>query len=1351
MAAALRVWLSFLLFYSGCCSDLPWPCPGVCWSHPSETDMVGTGETLWDTACPHCSDVTHCAYGTYPHSENNCGGCSDIEPSWHWTSKPTNIIQDCAIESFVCDKGYYNPLSTFNGGACMPCFAEGMIDCGKGRYLKRCIELEADSGNSNDYCDNCDNPKLPDPNEYRYGRGRLYQDCSDPAFDLRGLGPSACAWFLTPKWNTGLCSIECNNGYMPTVSGPPYPLCSKCNTSCPLGWKPPKCPGGNIPILGESGDCEICANHLPLNAHWLPANEIGPCIWECSLEGHYRGNEDLCRQCVALEVCPAKVYFMGCNKNNSGQCVECSISKCEDGNFYLKSEIWMDACACVRCSSPVLGVSYTLRNCSFEADAIIDHCSNSCESYDGSFYVFKACTLWSNTICAKCSPAPYQGLLLISKCTLLKDAIYGPCMPGLACNGTAVAYSCSTDKVAVNGVCICKPATTPVPGKETCVPILCPRIGMYPDSVTGSCLNCTTSQQNLISMSKEGVLGIDACGCLPGYFVQILTSTVRCWPCGDLGCIRGIQRQSTCLGFEQTEPTCNCALAPGTELIAVTDNNNMCTLKCANGYHATTANAVIYSGLYDKFSLISMPPSSLTQVHSSTFISNIQKVVLVDQNMAVILHNDGKVSVGILNSGSILEINLDRMFIYGYARVNLGKATAILAHQGSGAGGGGFIWIAFTYWGLCEDVDNSNERNCSAIELVSLVNNPTCNGGVCIGLTSHIWGNMFPSSGTSKEIYSMTFDIKTNIIFMAIGNHGRMWADTLIDYEVKFYQIETPDNQRVEDYPLHVLGYSDSQQILDISIGGGGGLYILTTTGLMKFIVSLGTWTRVQQDANITENNYGMSSLRGHEHDGQILHISATLLIIQIVVAGSAELFYVIDTLNNIAAPMNIKPSVISKIAFRDNMLLNFNGTIFNIYSEAVPCPIDTILYEDSNLAGECVAMQCVFSDPCGPNSIRMFGESTCSCIPGHYQLSLIGAGLFSCVPCGSTLFYCPGGTSAISCPENSITKTLISKSISECLCLPGYYHFGSRCIPCPKNMWCPSNGTTTPIACYASGTTNVEGKSSPIYCSCPARTHGLLCSACDDSMDCVPIDSLSFGFASSPVPTLESVNVKGWGPIWGEEIARECLSKAMQIDGYIIYSILGVDSYTSQVSTERGLAPDSLNWNWIFVLRDPMPEGYISMGICFTQHGFTLENMQVLDSDRGTELKKPLSCGVRKEWSGLTNSPCTCMAGYESMMTSDWGYQCFPCLKGTFRKRRSTLGCIACTGDHEDAPYLGMIECVCVDGYKRSIESGQCIDATQYAPSWYSDLSSPSIIVTLCIAGGCIFIGASILIASYF
>ena len=40
MAAALRVWLSFLLFYSGCCSDLPWPCPGVCWSHPSETDML---------------------------------------------------------------------------------------------------------------------------------------------------------------------------------------------------------------------------------------------------------------------------------------------------------------------------------------------------------------------------------------------------------------------------------------------------------------------------------------------------------------------------------------------------------------------------------------------------------------------------------------------------------------------------------------------------------------------------------------------------------------------------------------------------------------------------------------------------------------------------------------------------------------------------------------------------------------------------------------------------------------------------------------------------------------------------------------------------------------------------------------------------------------------------------------------------------------------------------------------------------------------------------------------------------------------------------------------------------------
>jgi len=804
--------------------------------------------------------------------------------------------------------------------------------------------------------------------------------------------------------------------------------------------------------------------------------------------------------------------------------------------------------------------------------------------------------------------------------------------------------------------------------------------------------------------------------------------------------MRGIQRQSKCLGFDQAEPTCNCALAPGTELLVLgegRENSDMCPLQCASGYHPTLTNGV-YAGLHDKVSLIAMDGLAL-QVLASVLISKVQDVVLVGQNIAVILHDGGRLSVGILNSGAILEINLEVIFIYGYARSNLGRATAILAHEGVG---GGFVWIAFTYWGLCEDVDNSTERNCSAVELVSLVSNPTCTGGVCVGLTSHIWGNLFPSSGTSREIFAMTFDKQNSIIYMAMGDHGSLWADTLIDYMLNFYQVEVPDHQRAEDYPLHIWEYTDIHRILDVSMATEDGIYILTDGGLKKIHALLKTWTNVtwQQD-NMTAAD---------DTTGQIVQISENLLLIQMIDVsqeGALGVVNVIDTLNNIVAPMT---STAAKIAYRDNLLVIFNGSTFEIYNQAVPCPIDTLIYGE-NAAEGCVPMQCTLSNPCGPSSIRRFGESSCSCIPGFYQVSLVvGGGLFVCVPCGSTSFYCPGGISALHCPENSITNSLFSKSISECLCLPGFYHFGRICIPCPKNMWCPSNGTTTPIACYASGTTNVEGKSSPIYCSCPARTHGLLCEACDDSMDCVPIDSLSFGFTSSPIPTLVSVNVKGWGPIWGEEIAHECLSKSIQIDGYIIYSILGVNLYSSS-QVERGLSPDSLNWNWIFVLRDPMPESYSSMSNCFTQRGFNLENMQILDSDRGTELKKPLSCGVHKEWSGITNSPCTCMAGYESMMTSDWGYQCFPCLKGTFRKRRSAAGCIPCTWDHEDAPYLGMIGCVCMDGYKRSIDSGQCVDAVQYAPSWYSDLGSPSFVVTLSVAGGCFFIGSSILIASYF
>ena len=388
--------------------------------------------------------------------------------------------------------------------------------------------------------------------------------------------------------------------------------------------------------------------------------------------------------------------------------------------------------------------------------------------------------------------------------------------------------------------------------------------------------------------------------------------------------------------------------------------------------------------------------------------------------------------------------------------------------------------------------------------------------------------------------------------------------------------------------------------------------------------------------------------------------------------------------------------------------------------------------------------MQCLLAEPCGSNTFRNFGEGICQCQRGYYLSPHMSPNTPDmCLPCPPS-FYCPGnGGIAVACPPNSISSVAGGESIMDCLCQPGYYHFRDSCMLCPTNSWCPVYGTVTPVACYAFGTTStVGGSSSPLDCICPDRTHGLLCEPCSDDEECVLIASPALKLKPA-VPILSVLNVKGLGPIWGQEIVANCLRDMYTftinslIGDFLIYSItdIGVHGNNAKANNNNdsvvGNNNNDLEWNWILVLRDPIPEMYSNLSICMTKHSFIIQEMSVMGSPvEGNTLRVPQSCGGRSwEWSG---SSCVCVGGFEALMTTDWRIQCFPCLNGSVRRPKTAGGCVPCGGLNEHAPYLGMEECVCREGFKRSTITGLCQNSKESAPSWYSDLHSSTIVICL-------------------
>ena len=517
----------------------------------------------------------------------------------------------------------------------------------------------------------------------------------------------------------------------------------------------------------------------------------------------------------------------------------------------------------------------------------------------------------------------------------------------------------------------------------------------------------------------------------------------------------------------------------------------------------------------------------------------------------------------------------------------------------------------------------------------------------------------------------------------ATTNGGRLYfsaGESIKQYNVNFYSKSIDVDQRADDPVVDVASFG----AFDIA-WCGGALYTATSQGVVR-----------------------------HFDGAPIANLSAMSLLCApgggpLIITTADGRWLQADLVNRVTSAPPLYGDAIAWRADGTMVVYRRGGEVRTLVG-AMPCPLDQFSPLGSNA---CISVQCIRSEPCGPNSAREAGDEACMCAPGFFMSGK------ACVPCTPQNYYCSGGRAA-QCPENSATiATTAASSVADCLCIRGFYRYAdSLCLPCPSNQWCPFDGTVAPVPCR--GSTNGGGMSSPIDCSCPPRTYGIECLPCDDDVDC-----------SSPMvpqPQLLATGVVGWGPPDGGDIMGQCSDAAQWKRSIVTYS-LRVPPY---------LLPGSgaLRWGWV-VVSAPDDAAWSNVTLCLVSHGFLSLSIKALGPPRAAVgVNQAIKCtAFGQEWNGLTasQSQCGCIAGYEPLKTPSWGTQCFPCLNGTFRARRSNGGCIACP-TNEAAPSMGMAQCVCQKGYERNDNNGECVAAPNLSdpPPW----TSPMIVIGT--AGGC-------------
>ena len=828
---------------------------------------------------------------------------------------------------------------------------------------------------------------------------------------------SDCALYLTPSWDQYACLIYCNVGYINV--GSDAPDCRPCTEVCGLGYA---CLGGIERICTP---CDALLNGAPA----IPANAVWgqDCTWVCA-PGYYYAN-GACVPCRLDQQClDAAQRFMQCSGSSPGRCISIEVS-CVPGKTFLSFAVYSESAVCAPCTQATPNVSFVQAPCNSTADAQLGFCTHGgCPL--GISYMIRPCTLTANIQCRACSVGT-PGQRMLTPCTATQDATFGPCPANLSCDGSLVAVPCPSPRIALSGVCVCPPGMQPDGGQE-CAPIACPQ-GWYPSA--SNCSAC--GAQGMMTLS--GVMGLAACACPAGYFVQRSTSSITCWPCGDLTCDPRLQEQSACPGWTTDEPECVCGTPPGAQVL----DPDTCTFACLPDYTETPgANmtpGVGWSREQGFFGLglgsgIATMPGLVT---AFAVVSQDPILVAVVNESSLWVHYDGGAA----------QID-DSLFIFGW-RLSLVRMTVTEDVQPLR------FWVGFEYMSyVCGSVEASAYLECSTVELVEL-SPGTCllpGVGLCATLLANLWGNTMQAGFSGGPILSMSMDgvAQNNVLYFLLGTPMQLYQ-----YQVYYYAAGTPLQDRASDPVINMTGVLHLQHAA-LAVLNGNFFMPGLTLGAAFYVPPASTQVLYAVGDHVLSLDSGAQ-------------VDIWNGAVQEVPSPSSN-------------AMRVAHGAWASAA-KDQILM---GAV------QVACPIDTLLR-----GAVCERLQCVkLAGACGAFSVRILGSSTCVCLPGYYRLP---SG--SCTPCPPN-YYCSGASATPTpCIENALSLAG-AWSAAQCTCIPGTYSLLELCLSCPMGFWC-MGGIAQPIQCMPYASTLETGSSSPLDCICATRTFGLMCSPCQDNQLC--------------------------------------------------------------------------------------------------------------------------------------------------------------------------------------------------------------------------------------------------------
>ena len=1245
-----------------------WPCPGVCWTL-FDTRILGTRLSigLRDFWAPNCTFCQPCGFGECfglaqcwgdIHARNDgCYTCSigNIPR----TFRPTALFTCTNLSgATMCLKGYY-ATSDGDSASCVPCVDASLLpSCGDGTYPRRCAHYGVSP------CLPCTYPPLQEGQVY--GGGALYEDCDGFLVDETAVDVSGCAFFQTPKWEAGYCAVYCAPGYAPLSKGG----CARCDTACGAGAYPRTCPGGfDAPL--DAYTCLPCnAEALPLNAYWLPDTSALHCAWTCA-QGFYAFNGQCMSCALVVGVCDTtnNYYWLGCGMSSAGECRSCASVACVAPFAFRMARVYDNLCHCEPCAAPLEGVTYVASACTPLSDTVLLTCSGACPV---GAYQTSACTLWADRQCVACT-APPAGKRLVASCNASQDARYGDCPLGWACDGSATPFACAPPRVAsTTGVCVCPLARV----EPDCAPMRCSD-GLFPDNRTGVCAACAPYMWDTMLMphSQIDVMGVAACGCPDGYVRTQRGARFDCWPCGDLGCVYGVERQTPCNGFDANDPVCACAPGPGMMLVVnATSNYGPCAMACLPGFDDHGVSSLYYGD----HNFVSSRSSSEAHPIMGACVLPIQ-ATLLNRGQFVLAWCGGVTLLIVELSNTTAQMKASALSAEEQLSIE-GVRSSIQPIDLVPHGDGLWAWMLFRFWGMCDsdlvngDTSTAAVRWCVAVEMVTATR---CGDGLCLR-RSNLWGKTFPVGVVGANGA------------LAVGNGTLfLWRPLLglHRYAITLYDSQTLYEARADDPLIALVGPALEEGVRSLAYHLGV-LYVLVESGYVRCL-------------SLTGDAYVMGATLPGVWSGTVRAWTRLML------TSTQGDLYAWDAPNSVLSAAYAHSVSVLWFAIMPSWrgastLLGLNATHLVLDAGVVECSWDTFASSASD--GNCVSMPCTRASMCDANGgTRALGDTSCGCLPGFF----LASNRHICVPCAPPQF-CAGGKAPPNACPSKYAETIApgARSIADCVCVPGTFVLGGQCLECPTTMWCPVHGTLAPVACAGGGWTITYGAITPLECRCPTRTYGVGCAPCDAHMDCSSIN----------LTTVAAMRLVVTGEMDGEARLANCVG-----GNAVRYSMLGI-SLTNGSASPSG---EGLLWDWVVVL----PAYAQSDALTCIASSFTSMMATAMAEDALLPLGVAGSCGGRHfEW---TSAGCTCVAGYEAVdLGGIGGVQCLPCLNGTFKAPGMTGGCVACPPElFVHAPFLGMTACVCFSGYDSDSVTGACVaiqaDDPRNAPPWLVSMTT--------------------------